>query len=111
MPYKDPERRKECRRKWYANNRTSEKAHVKRRKGKIKEWFWKYKNDLKCSECGEDHPATIDFHHNQGNKEQGISKMVAEGYSIEGIKKELEKCEVLCSNCHRKKHFQQNNKV
>ena len=108
MPYKDKEKRLECRRKWYAENRASEKAHVQRRKKKIKLWFQRYKAELKCSKCGENHPATIDFHHHSGEKEKGISKMVADGYSIERIKKELEKCKTLCSNCHRKEHFKNN---
>lgn len=108
MPYKNPEKRRECRRRWYSNNKESEKSHVKRRKKDIKLWFQEHKRNLKCIICNENHPATIDFHHNQGEKEHGISKMVAEGYSIERIKKEINKCEVLCSNCHRKKHFKNN---
>ncbi len=104
MPYKDKEKRLECRRKWYAENKDSEKAHVIKRKNEIRKWFQEYKKSLKCSKCGEDHPATIDFHHRIGNKENGISKMVGDGYSIERIKEELEKCEVLCANCHRKVH-------
>ena len=104
MPYKDKGQRLECRRRWYSNNRDSEKAHVKRRKMEIKKWFQKYKKSLKCSKCGENHPATIDFHHTE-KKEQNISKMVGDGYSVERIKKELEKCNVLCANCHRKIHF------
>jgi len=105
MPYKNKEDRLACRRRWYAKNKASEKAHVKRRKGEIRIWFQKYKEFLKCSKCGENHPATIDFHHKIGKKENGISKMVADGYSIDRIKKELEKCDVLCANCHRKVHF------
>jgi hypothetical protein len=110
MPYKDSEKRKECRRKWYSENKESEKAHVRRRKLNIRKWFWKYKSTLKCAKCGEAHVATIDFHHKIGEKENGISKMVADGYSIEKIIEELRKCEVLCANCHRKVHFK-NNKV
>jgi len=105
MPYKKKEERLACRRRWYAKNKSSEKAHVKRRKGEIRIWFQKYKEFLKCSICGENHPATIDFHHKIGKKENGISKMVADGYSIDRIEKELEKCAVLCANCHRKVHF------
>jgi hypothetical protein len=108
MPYKDPEKRRECRRKWYANNKSSEKEHVKKRKREIKQWFQKYKSGLKCKACGENHPAIIDFHHTGEEKEHGISKMVAEGYSIERITEELNKCEILCSNCHRKVHFKNN---
>ena len=105
MPYKDPDKRREFRRKWYAKNKVSEIAHVKRRKLEIRKWFLKYKSGLKCSKCGEGHVATIDFHHMVGEKEHGISMMVAEGYSIKRIQKELGKCEVLCANCHRKVHF------
>ena len=105
MPYKDLEKRRACRRKWYAENKKSEKGHIKRRKLKIKKWFWEYKSGLRCSKCGENHIATIDFHHRIKNKEKGISRMVADGYSIDRIQKELEKCDVLCANCHRKVHF------
>lgn len=110
MPYKDKDKRRGCRRKWYAENRESEKLHVKKRKLEIRKWFWEHKSGLKCSRCGESHVATIDFHHRVGEKENGISKMVADGYSIERILRELKKCEVLCANCHRKVHFK-NNKV
>jgi len=108
MPFKDPEKRRAFRRKWYLKNKTSEKKHVKRRKQEIKNWIQEYKSNLKCSECEEDHPATIDFHHKTGEKDQSVSNLVANGYSIERIKKELNKCEVLCANCHRKKHFKNN---
>lgn len=30
-----------------------------------------------------------------------VSLMVADGYSWENILKEIEKCQVLCANCHR----------
>ena len=78
MPYKDREKRLACRRKWYAENKSSEKAHVKKRKDSIRKWFQNYKKSLKCFKCGEDHVATMDFHHNSGKKENGISKMVAD---------------------------------
>jgi len=105
MPYKDIEKRRACRRRWYAENKESEKTHIKRRKLEIRKWFWEYKARLKCIKCGEDHVSTIDFHHQIGKKEQAISKMVTDGYSIGKILTELEKCEVLCANCHRKIHF------
>jgi transcription elongation factor Elf1 len=105
MPYKDAEKRRAFRREWYAKNSKSEKAHVKKRKLGIRKWFWEYKSKLKCLKCGEGHVATIDFHHSVGDKEQSISELVANGYSIKRIEKELKKCRVLCSNCHRKAHF------
>ena len=109
MPYKDPQKRRECRRRWYANNKDSEKKHVKKRKTGIKKWFEDYKLKLKCSKCSEDHPAVLEFHHNLKNKEFNISEMISNGYSIDRIKKEIEKCIVLCSNCHKKEHYKNNN--
>jgi transcription elongation factor Elf1 len=110
MPIKDPELRRAYRRKWYSENKTSEREHVYRRKKVIKKWFNDYKRTLKCALCGENHPATLDFHHkNRKTKEFGINARVHSGYSLEVIKKELKKCEVLCANCHRKLHYQNSN--
>ncbi len=109
MPYKDPEKRRECRRRWYHNNKESEKAHIKKRKKEIRNWFNEFRKTLKCEKCGEDHPATLDFHHaNKNEKEGGIAFMAFYGYSINKIKKEIEKCIVLCANCHRKEHYEEN---
>ena len=106
MPILDPIKRREYRRKWYAKNRKSEIGHVKRRKLEIRKWLKEYKKTLKCSRCSENHPATIDFHHkDKSEKDQDISYFVAFGYSIDRIKREIEKCDILCANCHRKEHY------
>jgi transcription elongation factor Elf1 len=106
MPYKDLEKRRAKRREWYSKNKTSEKQHVYRRRKEILNWFEEYKKRLKCLSCGEDHPSTLDFHQKDRNsKDFSINFLVHNGYSLELIKKELEKCEVLCANCHRKVHY------
>ena len=107
MPFLDPEYRV-YRRKWYANNKKSEIAHVQRRKKRIKRWLWDYKKTLRCSICLESHPAIIDFHHRKGKKEKSISQMLTDGHSVNRIKQELTKCDTLCANCHRKTHFKNN---
>ena len=104
MPFKEVSRRREYKREWYSKNKHTEKNSVKKRKRKIKEWFKEYKIKLSCSKCGENHPATIDFHH-KGKKENQVAQMVHWGYSIENIKREIKKCQVLCANCHRKVHW------
>lgn len=56
----------------------------------------------KCSDCKRKYPtACMDFDHVRGTKSYNIAHMVKLAYSIEAIKKELEKCELVCSNCHR----------
>lgn len=64
--------------------------------------------DGKCVHCDyEGHPAPFDFHHtNPDNKTFGVSTYICEHRGkLEGIpqelKDELDKCELVCSNCHR----------
>ena len=104
MPFKDPEKKNAYRRKWYSLNSESEKNHVARRKRQLRKWLEDYKRNIKCTICGENHPATLDFHH-KSDKKFIISFMIANGYSIQKIEEEITKCEVLCSNCHRKLHY------
>lgn len=47
----------------------------------------------------------MDLDHVNGEKVKAISKLVAEGYVLEVIKAEVEKCELVCSNCHRDRTF------
>jgi len=57
-----------------------------------------------CEICGwAGHPAGFDFHHiNPDEKEYEINRIGIKGW--DKIKKELDKCQLLCSICHRKQH-------
>lgn len=57
----------------------------------------------KCSHCGySKYVGALEFHHlDPKEKDFGISGKVL---GWERIKKELEKCTLLCSNCHREEH-------
>lgn len=58
----------------------------------------------KCKDCsGEFHPACYDFHHHDpSGKEVNVGTIM--DYSWQRIQAELDKCELLCSNCHRIRH-------
>lgn len=59
-------------------------------------------------ECGESHPACIDFHHiNPNDKKREVSKMIHCNFALETIKAEIAKCKPMCSNCHRKLHYEE----
>ena len=109
MPFKDQNKKLEYARELYKKQKKLVVRRVAERKKKIKSWIEEYKKNLKCSNCSETHPSTLDFHHkNKNEKEQGICYFVSNGYSIDKIRQEIEKCEVLCANCHRKLHYQNN---
>ncbi len=60
----------------------------------------------KCEICGYNkHLCALDFHHKTPKeKDKEITKLIRNG-NWKKIKKELNKCMLLCSNCHRELHF------
>lgn len=74
---------------------------VQKRRETIKEWAVEYKGG-RCCLCGYDKCIkALEFHHtDRSDKEFGIS---SKGYtrSWEKVKSELDKCILVCANCHR----------
>ena len=63
----------------------------------------------KCSKCGKisDDDSIFDFHHlDPTQKEFELKKADIAKMSWEIIKKELDKCILICSDCHRLEHSQ-----
>jgi len=68
-------------------------------------WWFDIKKNLKCERCGFNHPAALDFHHKDPyQKEFILGGRNSYKKNETKILKEMEKCEVLCSNCHRIEH-------
>lgn len=79
---------------------------VTRRRKRLKELSIEYKGG-KCEICGYDKCVeALEFHHLDPNeKEFNIS--IANVKSWENIKKELDKCILVCANCHREIHYKE----
>ena len=61
-----------------------------------------------CKKCGDKRSYVLDFHHLDPTiKEMPISAML-NSCNIENILREIEKCVVLCANCHREFHYLEN---
>jgi hypothetical protein len=76
------------------------KANVERRKRNVEE-INKIKLSRGCVDCGYNlHPAALDFDHRPGERKRfGVS--YAKQRTMNIIRKEMEKCDVVCANCHR----------
>jgi hypothetical protein len=71
-----------------------------------RKWLVDYKRTLECVRCGESHPATLTFHHkNSSEKSFEIGNAIALGIGLKRLLAEIEKCEVICANCHAKEHL------
>ena len=66
-----------------------------------KDYVDEYKSTNPCHDCGHFFPAYVmQFDHVIGNKLFNIADMVYRGRSLESLKVEISKCELVCSNCH-----------
>lgn len=102
---------RECRsqysREHYRKNRKPYLARSKQRNEKqialLQEYVRGVKTGKPCMDCGKVYPHyVLDFdHRNAQTKRETVSRMVMAALSVETIKNEIEKCDLICSNCHR----------
>lgn len=101
---------RQIRNKLYAQSPLPDQTRVRQRRREIQRWMDEYRATKQCP-CGESHPGCLDFHHlDPTAKDISVSHVARRGWSRERILKELEKCQILCSNCHRKLHWEQRRK-
>ncbi len=90
----------------YADRRKYLIAAVHKRRKKVRRMAVEYKEG-KCQSCGYSRCIdALEFHHNDSSKKDfSISE---KGYtrSWDKVKEELDKCTLLCANCHRELHAQ-----
>tara|TARA_R110000851_G_scaffold48099_1_gene116539 strand:- start:16 stop:402 length:387 start_codon:yes stop_codon:yes gene_type:complete len=86
----------------------------KQRRRNKRIWLKEYKEKLSCSICGYSKKTNktfssraLEFHHEKNNKSFSVSDGIAQGNSIETIKKEIDKCIVVCARCHAEIHSKQ----
>ena len=76
-----------------------ESNYKKRNAVRIK--VMEYLNSNPCVQCGENDIVVLEFDHLR-DKKFAIAEGVSGGYAWKTIEKEIEKCRVLCANCHRR---------
>lgn len=104
----NPEKVKEHSRKWAKANPEKRAKTTKKIAQRYGQEVIDYKVSKGCANCPEKHPACLEFHHlDPSKKEYNISGYRRRG-GLKYIQKEIDKCIVLCSNCHRKLHYELN---
>ena len=63
--------------------------------------------------CGEKRSYLLDFHHlDPTQKDSTVARLTSSSSSKQRIQDEIDKCIVLCANCHREFHYlEQNNGI
>ena len=111
MPYKDASVRKakytEYNRKHYLANREKTLIASAKNRKKAREDWYAFKSTLKCTKCGFNHPAALDFHHEDPSQKTGNIHRFAASGQYKKAYEETKKCVVLCANCHRIHHHEE----
>ena len=73
------------------------------RRDRHRKMMWELLCRSACADCGEDDPEVLEFdHRGDSKKSHDISAMVG-NHKWETILEEIEKCDVVCANCHRRR--------
>lgn len=100
---------RELSRKQYKENAEKQKKQIYEARKIRTDFNRKYVREIKestaCVDCNKYYPYYVmDFDH-QHSKEFIISKAINDGTSLDKIKQEIDKCEIVCANCHRVRTF------
>lgn len=95
------------RRAWYERNRDHAIAYSVESSRRIRDrncrFIFEYLRESSCEDCGEDDFIVLEFDHRFGDKVDSVTKMALNGVSLKRLEAEIEKCEVRCANCHRRR--------
>lgn len=110
MPYKNPEAQRAAQRRSYLRNK---ERNRERNRERLREYNRAYvdrnlqrlrrvKEESPCTDCGVSYPYYVmDFDHLR-DKKFGLNRAsVPRGWNA--IQAEIDKCELVCANCHRQR--------
>ena len=84
---------------YFVRRRADRRRHRDIKRAFIKEFFKTHP----CIDCGEVDPIVLEFDHVRGEKKFNIADEIGKRTGIARLIKEIEKCDVRCANCHRRK--------
>lgn len=62
-----------------------------------------YKIEHNCKNCGEENPNCLVFHHRDPSTKKNTIPQLYK-YGTKTVQREIDKCDLLCHNCHSKTH-------
>jgi hypothetical protein len=86
---------------YHARNRERRRQQVKERRRRLHAWNNELKSSMPCADCGQFFPpVAMTWDHLPGSEKiTEVSNLVRAGKTLQA-RKEVEKCELVCANCH-----------
>jgi len=70
-----------------------------------KKFLKKHLSKHPCVDCGEPDIIVLDFDHVRGVKKKSVSTLARNCASLRTLQEEIDKCDIRCANCHRRKNY------
>lgn len=98
-----PAKRRAQQRRYYEDNKEKCRERVRRTQADRRALIAELKNEP-CADCGGKFPAVcMDWHHRDpATKDRTFHRMTS---GLERFHAEIAKCDLLCANCHRIRHY------
>ncbi len=117
MPYKDTQKNKAYHARymkevWYPKNRKKHIGYVKNLKLRIYKFIDDYKRNRACADCGfagKNFPQVLEFDHRRDKKFE-IGSWSKSVLSLIRVRLEMQKCDLVCANCHRMRTIRRRHK-
>jgi hypothetical protein len=105
MARKHKHEEQQYQREYYLRNKEVTLARGKARREAAKAYVKEVKS-VPCADCGVQYPYYVmEFDHREPHeKEFNIAKFVS-SHSIAKLEREIAKCDIVCANCHRERHY------
>lgn len=102
MAYKNPEDQKRCWREHYERNKEAYVERARQRREDEKRQIREYKEAKGCMDCKGKFPYfVLDFDHRDPSQKIANINVVHSRSGWKAVWEEIDKCDVVCANCHR----------
>ncbi len=95
---------KEYQAAWHQRNKATRNLKIKknrdRRRADMAEWLRDLKEATPCTDCGSRYPYYVMQYDHLGDKVVNVGEIVRKDWSRARVQGELDKCELVCANCH-----------
>lgn len=107
MAYRNIDDRKAASKRHYEANKMYYLDRNRRYRKELSSIVNTIKENTACNDCGKHYPYYVmDFDHLEGSEKLQIVSFLCKTGRIGAMKREIAKCEVVCSNCHRERTYE-----
>lgn len=92
---------------YYLNEVENKRARSNLSRKEIAKTIRQFKENMGCMDCQEKHPHYIlEFDHRPDTEKLGNIHAVLVAYGAQKAWEEIDKCDVVCANCHKKRTYE-----